>query len=155
MKNLFLSSLILSTSLAAFAQTKYLPEVQAPRELVSGIYSEGTVTRLNQTDIAGFVPWAQNAQNILTKVLKDSKTLSISRRLPKIENAIRSVVQNSGSKNYQMFMRFALNRGLLLSEELNREARSRSKLGTALAISLNCSKVTFRGIAPCCFACTK
>lgn len=105
----------------AFAQkSSTLPEVPAPRELteVGSEFAEGTITRLSDQDVSVFVPWAQNAQSVLTKALKDIETMTVQQQVRHLTAIIKSVVKNSGQKNYQMFMRFALNRTLLLVQEL-------------------------------------
>lgn len=108
----------------AFGKGRPLPPVQAPRELIdpSSEFSEGTITKLSATDIAQFLPWAQNAQSILMKALKDIQTMTVADQVRHLDFTIRSVIRNSGDKNYQMFMRFALSRGVLLIQELQKEA---------------------------------
>jgi hypothetical protein len=103
-----------------------LPLVQVPEELVSGDFSEGTRTRLSQNEVSQFYPWLQNAKYELDKAAKDIRTMPLRERLSHLENAVRSAVQISGNRQYQIFMRFALNRGLLLVEELRRHANMNS-----------------------------
>ncbi len=108
-------------SLAALAQSQRpLPQVSAPAELESGAYAEGTMTRLTEQDVAEFLPWAQNARNQLTRALTQARNLPLRERPEHIERAVRAVVDRSGSRQYQMFLRFALNRGMLLVDELER-----------------------------------
>ncbi len=109
---------LLILSLPVFATD--LPQVQPPRELVSGEFAEGTITQLTAAEVAEFVPWAQNAQNQLNRALTQARSLPLRDRLPHVEHAMQAVVRRSGSRQYQMSMRFALNRGLLLVDELER-----------------------------------
>lgn len=99
-----------------------IPQVQVPEELVSGDFSEGTRTRLSQNDVTQFYPWLQNSQYELDKAAKDIKTMPLRARLPHLEQAVRNAVMLSGTRQYQVFMRFALNRGLLLVDELRRHS---------------------------------
>lgn len=127
MKKTSIISIMLLATLAgkAFAQkTATLPDVPAPRELteVGSEFAEGTITRLSAQDVSVFVPWAQNAQSVLTKALKDIETMTVQQQVRHLTAVIKSVVKNSGQKNYQMFMRFALNRTLLLVQELTAQA---------------------------------
>jgi hypothetical protein len=116
MKTLF-TTLLLSLSLNAVAD---LPRIDAPRELVQGEFAEGTVTQLSAAEIAEFLPWAQNAHNQLSRALTNTRSLPLRDRRPLLERAIKSVVMRSGDRQYQMFMRFSLNRGLLLVSEMEK-----------------------------------
>ena len=120
--NSIMAILLLATlSGQSFAQKNpNLPDVPAPRELteVGSEYAEGTITRMSDQDVSVFVPWAQNAQSVLTKALKDVETMTVQQQVRHLTAIIKSVVKNSGQKNYQLFMRFALNRTLLLVQEL-------------------------------------
>ncbi|MCE3011779.1 MAG: hypothetical protein LW878_01820 [Proteobacteria bacterium] len=117
MKHNLLTVLALSFSLQAFSQVS-LPRIDAPEELTAGSFEEGTITRISESEIAEFLPWAQNAQNQLNRALNTARSMPLRDRLPHIERAVKSVVNRSGSRQYQMFMRFALNRGLLLVSEM-------------------------------------
>ena len=126
MKTKILLPIVLAVlSFTTFAkENRPLPQVQPPRELVDvgSEYAEGTITRLTAQDVAIFVPFAQNAQNILNKAMKDIDTMPIEQQVRHLSTVIKSVVKRSGEKSYQMLMRFALNRGLFLVSELTREA---------------------------------
>lgn len=113
-------ALAASLSFAAVAQTIELPRVNVPQELTSGEFAEGTITRLSAAEVAEFLPWAQNSRNQLNRALTQARALPLRERLPHIERAVRAVVARSGSRQYQMLMRFSLNRGLLLVDELER-----------------------------------
>ncbi len=113
---------------SATAIAKDLPNVPAPRELteVGSEFAEGTITRLSVEDISIFIPFAQNAKSVLTKALADSETMPVQQQVRHLSNSMRAVVRNSGKKQYQTFMRFALNRTLLLVQELLKEADIRT-----------------------------
>ena len=125
-----IAALIFTTALSAFS--KPLPPVQAPRELSegNGEFSEGTITRLSPEDIAQYIPFAQNAQSVLSKALLDIENMRVEDQVKHLTAVIKAVVRNSGQKNYQTFMRFALNRTLLLVQELVTQADWRNP-GTA------------------------
>lgn len=118
MKNLFFAIFLTTTSLITFASE--IPQISIPQELASGEFAEGTLTQLTDAEVAEFLPWAQNAQNQLNRAIKQSQSLPLRERLNHIERAARSVVSRSEGRQYQMFMRFALNRGLLLVDELEK-----------------------------------
>jgi hypothetical protein len=107
-------------SFATFAQTRELPQIPVPADLSSGAYAEGTVTRLSAEEVAGFIPWAQNARNQLNRAVTQARSLPLRERPAHIERAVRAVVDRSDGRQYQMFLRFALNRGMLLVDELER-----------------------------------
>ena len=119
MKPLIISALLFSLSFSARADTS-LPRIHAPEELVTGDFEEGVITQISPAEIAEFLPWAQNAQNQLTRALNTTRSIPLRDRLPHLEHAVKSVVNLSGSRQYQMFMRFALNRGLLLVSEMSK-----------------------------------
>ncbi len=103
-----------------------LPRLSVPSELSSGEFAEGTITRLSPTEVAEFLPWAQNARNQLNRALTQSRGLPLRDRMPLLERAVQAVVSRSGNRQYQLLMRFALNRGLLLVEELEKSIDMRA-----------------------------
>ena len=144
-KTLTLSLLFFAS---ATAIAKDLPTVPAPRELteVGSDFAEGTITRLSAEDISIFVPFAQNAKSVLTKALADSETMPVQHQVRHLSNSMRAVVRNSGQKQYQTFMRFALNRTLLLVQELLKEAdiRNPGTLENALDLQVRGINVALR-----------
>lgn len=146
MKPLFTIALLATLSFSAIAaETKTLPQIEPPRELVdaNSEFAEGTITRLSSQDVAVFLPWAQNAQKVLSKALVDIETMPIQSQVDHLTGVMQSVVRQSGQKNYQLFMRFALNRGMLLSQELLREAdlKEPGTLENALDIQVQAIKI--------------
>jgi HEAT repeat protein len=121
MKKLIIPALFFTLSFSAIANVE-IPRISAPVELVSGEFAEGTLTRLSDAEVAEFLPWAQNAQNQLNRAMKQAQSIPLRERLPHIERAVRSVVSRSEGRQYQMFMRYALNRGLLLVDELEKNS---------------------------------
>jgi len=85
MKILIIPALLLS--FAAFAQTRELPRVPVPEGLENGAYAEGTMTRLAPEEVAGFLPWAQNARNQLNRALAQARTLPLRDRPAHIDRA--------------------------------------------------------------------
>lgn len=102
-----------------------LPQIQKPTELDSGEFAEGTITTLTKDDLKEYLPWAGNAKKTLEDALTESKRLPLRERMIFLENEVKSVVRGSAPKKYQQLMRFALNRGLLLVDILEKEADSR------------------------------
>ena len=148
MKTSILITLLALTTLGfdAFAkEVKPLPQIDPPRELIdtSSEFAEGTITRLTATDVAVFLPWAQNAQSVLTKALADIESMPVDQQVRHLSGVMKSVVRRSGEKNYQLFTRFALNRGLLLVSELLQEANINDNgvLENALDIQVKCIRV--------------
>lgn len=121
-KQILVTTFLLATNLNVFAKT--LPPVPAPRELTenNSEYVEGTITRLSAADVDLFIPYAQNAQSVLTKALADINSMTVQQQVKHLTAVIKAVVRNSGQKNYQTFMRFSLNRTLLLVQELVKES---------------------------------
>lgn len=110
---------VLLLAFSAFAQEgTIIPRVPMPEEFASGIYAEGTNTRLTQQEVAEFLPWAQNAKRQLENAQRQSNMLPLRDRMHHMKRAVESVVGRSGGRQYQMFMRYSLNRGLLLAREL-------------------------------------
>lgn len=148
MKTSILMTLLALTTLGfdAFAKdVKPLPQIEPPRELVetTSEFAEGTITRLTANDVAVFLPWAQNAQSVLTKALADIESMPVDQQVRHLSGVMKSVVRRSGEKNYQLFTRFALNRGLLLVSELLQEANINDNgiLENALDIQVKCIRV--------------
>lgn len=123
--------LICSTALA-----QGLPTIKTPDELSAGAFAEGTITRLSSAEVAEFLPWAQNARNQLNRALTQVAQLPLRERLPVLERVARAVVAQSGPRQYQLLMRFALNRGLLLVDELERSTDMSALGATENALDL-------------------
>lgn len=145
--SLLIATLALTTlGFEAFAKdVKPLPQIQPPRELVEtdSEFAEGTITRLTARDVEVFLPWAQNAQSVLTKALADIENMPVDQQVRHLSGVMKSVTRRSGDKNYQLFMRFALNRGQLLVSELLQEAdiNDRGILENALDIQVKAIQV--------------
>lgn len=120
MKKTIISILFLSSSFA-YAQST-LPQVKQPLELTQGVFAEGTNTRLTIQEIEGFLPWSQSAKKVLSEALLQAKRMPLRERSHFIRGEVEKVVLHSGSKRYQTLMRYALNRGLLLVNELEKES---------------------------------
>ncbi|MGE3608926.1 MAG: hypothetical protein AB7I27_05020 [Bacteriovoracaceae bacterium] len=120
-----------------------LPQINPPKELVEvgGQFAEGTSTKLSEKDIALFIPWAQSAQSVLNKALTDIENMPLEEQVKHLQATIQNVVRSSGTKNYQMLMRFALNRTLLLLQELSKEADWHSSAIQANALDLSVSGI--------------
>lgn len=117
MKSIIFVLTICSLSLCFAAD---IPVITTPSELARGEYAEGTVTRMSEAEVNEFRPWASNAKSVLTRALSQIKNMPLGDRATYLKTTIQSVVVQSGTRQYQTLMRFALNRGMLLLDEFER-----------------------------------
>ena len=120
--NFKLAALLIGSFLSFSTFAVDLPVVAPPEEFQSGEFAEGTMTEMSPQDVQRFLPWAENAQKTLADALKESKRLPLAEKVAFLENEIQTVVRGSGNKSYQMFMRYSLTRGLLLTKILKEES---------------------------------
>ncbi len=116
---------------SAMAQQQ-LPKLTQPLELQSGAYAEGTNTQLTLEEIQTIQPWATNAKKDIDEALEDAKNMPIVKRVTFLTNEIKSIVSESGGKKYQMLMRYALNRGMLLVDMIDQESSNYSARPTGV-----------------------
>lgn len=93
-----------------------LPKITAPAAL-----QEGTERVLTAQQIEELLPWAKNTKSELLNLLENVQGLSSQDKLEKLVEGIKSVVPSSAPKNSELFMRYALNRGLVVYESLSKE----------------------------------
>ena len=102
----------------AFSFHDGLAHINPPYELVENDseFKEGTITRLSETEMKRFLPWANNAKNILIQAMEDIQNMPLHEQVYTLKTKIQEVVRSSKTRSYQTLMRFGLNRGLLLLE---------------------------------------
>ncbi len=93
-----------------------LPVIKKP-----AILEEGTQTNLTSSQIAELLPWAKDSKIFLSDLLDNIQGLSTTDKIERLAEGIANVVGESAPKNSELLMRYALNRGLVLNEILNKE----------------------------------
>lgn len=101
-----------------------LPMTQAPSSL-----DEGTQQNLTQAQIDEILPWAKNSKVFLNDILDNLHLLGADDKIDRLTNGIKHVIQESGSKSSETFMRYSLNRALVINEILKKEMTS-TAIGT-------------------------
>lgn len=118
MKKLIIYSLIatLSFPLVLKAEDIKLPVINKP-----AVLEEGTQTAMSQAAIDELLPWAKDSKIFLVDLLENIQGLSTSDKIERLVDGIKQVVGESAPKNSELFMRYALNRGLVIHDILSRE----------------------------------
>jgi hypothetical protein len=93
-----------------------LPVITKPAAL-----QEGTQRILTKDQIAELLPWAQNSQVYLKDLLESVELLSSVEKAEKLSDGIKVVVTEVSSKNSELFMRYVLNRALVINETISEE----------------------------------
>jgi hypothetical protein len=141
-KNLILialSSMLLST--AIFADDVAMPVVKKPAVLL-----EGTQQSLTADQIAELLPWAKNSKSFLIDLISSTQGLSTDDKIERITDGIKQTVGESAPKNSELFMRYILNRSLVVVETLDAET-NRDVVGsndTKLRVLLTSAKLAIK-----------
>ena len=93
--------------------------------LASGEYNfleQGVTEKLTAKEIAEIKPWAENSQVFLQELLIQTRNLSKNQKISQLENGIQEIVLDSAPKRSELFLRYALNRGVYMSRVLVQEA---------------------------------
>jgi hypothetical protein len=106
----------LTFPLISKAEDMVLPVISKP-----AILEEGTQRELTAAQIAELLPWAKDSKNFLTDLLDNVQGLTMTDRVDRLVEGIKSVVAQSAPKNSEMFMRYALNRALVISNTIDHE----------------------------------
>ena len=112
---MMMTALLLGQNLKA-AEEITLPVITKP-----AILDEGTQRVLSPDQIAELLPWAKDSKLFLTDALNDLDSIPMSLKVERLLQSIKQVVQDSGSKNSELFMRYILNRGLAVNDILSKE----------------------------------
>lgn len=141
-KNLILialSSMLLST--AIFADDVAIPVVKKPDVLL-----EGTQQTLTTEQIAELLPWAKNSKSFLTDLISSTQGLNTEDKIERLTDGIKQTVGESAPKNSELFMRYILNRSIVISETLDAET-DRNAIGsndTKLRVLLTSAKLAIK-----------
>lgn len=100
---------------------KATEEITLPVITKPAILDEGTQRVLSPDQIAELLPWAKDSKLFLTDALNDLDSIPMSLKVERLLQSIKQVVQDSGSKNSELFMRYILNRGLAVNDILSKE----------------------------------
>jgi hypothetical protein len=112
-----ISTVVMSVCTHAIASDEIiLPVISKPAQL-----DEGTQRTLTQSQINELLPWTKNSRIALIDLLEELNDISsIKDRIEHLDNGIKSVVSESSSSS-ELFMRYVLNRALVLQETLKKE----------------------------------
>ena len=118
--NIFcLLALLVTSSLRA--EEINMPQIEKP-----SVLNEGTQTELTVGQIAEILPWAKNSKLFLTDLLDNIHSLNTEDKIDSLAQGIKQVVEESNLKNSELFMRYILNRGLVIVQNLDREVEKDS-----------------------------
>lgn len=122
-----LSTMTLSTFLKA--DDVIIPIISKP-----AVLEEGTQKELTAAQIAELLPWAKDSKLFLTDLLDNTQGLPTSEKIDRLLDGIKQVVGESAPKNSELFMRYVLNRAIVLHDLLEKEMDA-DTVGTADAKS--------------------
>lgn len=124
-----LTALVLLSALS-FSSVIKADEINLPVINKPAVLDEGTQTELTAAQIAELLPWAKDSKIFLIDLLENVQGLSMTDKIERLVEGIKSVVGESAPKNSELLMRYALNRGLVVNDIITREALDTS-VGTA------------------------
>lgn len=109
-----LTSMLFSTFLKA--EDVQIVVVKKPSAL-----EEGTQRDLSPAQIAELLPWAKDSKSMLSDLLENIQGLGAADKVNRMVGGIQQIVGESAPKNSELFMRYVLNRALVLNEMLDKE----------------------------------
>jgi len=101
---------------AVLADDIRLPVITAPTVL-----DEGTQRTLTNAQIEELLPWAKDSKVFLNDLLGSVQGLNSQDKNETLKEGIKSVVGESSPKNAELFMRYVLNRAIVLDNMLSKE----------------------------------
>ncbi len=114
---ILMSSLLLSTGMTnAMADDVAIIPIQKP-----AVLEEGTQRELTAAQIAELLPWAKDSKAFLLDLLDNTQALTMTDKVDRLIEGIKSSVIDSAPKNSELLMRYALNRAVVINEILDRE----------------------------------
>ena len=128
LKNVFTALAVVAT--ISFAGTLKAQEMSLPVISKPAILEEGTQRELSKAQIAELLPWAKDSKLFLVDLLENIQGLTMQDKIDRLSEGLATVVGESASKNSELLMRYALNRGLVLNNILASEM-SADAVGTA------------------------
>lgn len=85
---------------------------------------EGTQKELTAAQIAELLPWAKDSKIFLTDLLDSTQGLASADKLDRLVDGLKSIVGESAPKNAELLIRYAINRGLVIVDILNKETNA-------------------------------
>ncbi len=119
MKNKIAALVLLSSF--CMPNTILAQELNLPTIIKPSVLEEGTERILTQSQVDELLPWAKNSKNFLEDLVENVQAFPMADKVERLLDGIRSVVSDSGSKNSELFMRYILNRSLVINEILSTE----------------------------------
>lgn len=112
---LFIFSIILS-NLSLHAEDIIIPIISKPSTL-----EEGVARKLSDSQVEELLPWAKDSKIFLVELLDSVDDLNMAGKNEKLLTGIKTVVTESTPDSSELLMRYALNRGLVIYDILNKE----------------------------------
>lgn len=114
-----LSTIVMSVYTQVSADEIIIPVISKP-----ALLDEGTQRTLTDEQVNELLPWTKNSRMALTSFLEDLKEISSTNdKIEFLHNGIKSVVSESTAKS-ELFMRYVLNRALVLESTIKKETDS-------------------------------
>lgn len=115
---LFVASIIFS-NLSLQAEDITIPIISKP-----SILEEGTSRKLSDSQVEELLPWAKDSKVYLVELQDSLDNLNVASKNEKLTSGIKTVVSESTPESSELLMRYALNRGLVIYDILNKESNS-------------------------------
>lgn len=131
--------MLLST--AILADDIDMPVVKKPDVLL-----EGTQQTLTAEQIESILPWAKDSKNFLADLISSTQGLNTNDKIERLTDGIKQTVGESAPKKSELFMRYILNRSLVIAETLDAEI-DRDAVGsndTKLRVLLTSAKLAIK-----------
>lgn len=136
------STLLLSFTFSSLqAEDIKIPTIQKP-----ALLQEGVQRVLTQEQVNELLPWAKDSKIFLIDLLAALEGLNSEDKVSRLLEGIDQVVRDSGGKNSEMFMRYVLNRAVVIHGLLNKEIDSSAvgSLDAKIALLTNSIKMAIR-----------
>ncbi len=113
--------LLLSLFSTGIKASNELGEVALPTILKPDSLDEGTERILSDSQIAELIPWARDSKMFLSDLIDSTQGLSISDKIERLEFGLKQVIKDSTRSNSELFMRYVLNRAIIIKNTLDSE----------------------------------
>lgn len=120
-----ITSIALLTTLA-FSAVLNAEEISLPVISKPAALEEGIQRDLSASQIEELLPWAKDSKIFLVDLLENVQGLPMTDKVDRLVDGIKQVVGESSSKNTELFMRYALNRAIVLNDVLTKEITAES-----------------------------
>jgi cell division protein FtsL len=118
MKKITLIAILTSMLFSTFVKAD---EIQIVVVKKPSVLEEGTQRDLSPAQIAELLPWAKDSKSMLSDLLENIQGLGMTDKVSRMVDGIQQVVGESAPKNSELFMRYVLNRALVLNDMLDKE----------------------------------